>query len=112
MFRAKFYQGLIHIFGLFALILASPLALYAQTTQTEQTAPDLTRPTVLSRPAPASSTALPSVDDSAIPYVGMTGVLVETLEGKPVMEQLGNIAFNPASAVKLATALAALRTFG
>jgi D-alanyl-D-alanine carboxypeptidase/D-alanyl-D-alanine-endopeptidase (penicillin-binding protein 4) len=42
----------------------------------------------------------------------MTGILVETLEGQPVMEQLANIGFNPASAVKLATALAALRTFG
>ncbi|HKS30303.1 MAG TPA: D-alanyl-D-alanine carboxypeptidase [Pyrinomonadaceae bacterium] len=110
MFRPKFYPGLIHFFGLFALLIASPLALYAQTTETPQAPPDLTRPTVLSRPA--SGIAAPSLDESAIPSVGMTGILVETLEGQMVMEQLGNLAFNPASAVKLATALAALRTFG
>ncbi|HST51525.1 MAG TPA: D-alanyl-D-alanine carboxypeptidase [Pyrinomonadaceae bacterium] len=40
------------------------------------------------------------------------GVLVETLDGKPVREQYADQAFNPASAVKLATAFAALKTFG
>lgn len=113
MFRPEFYRKLISTLGLFALIIASPLALAAQTTQTGQTTPDLTRPTVLSRPvAPSADIASPSLEASAIPAAGMTGILVETLEGQTVMEQLGNIAFNPASAVKLATALAALRTFG
>jgi D-alanyl-D-alanine carboxypeptidase/D-alanyl-D-alanine-endopeptidase (penicillin-binding protein 4) len=42
----------------------------------------------------------------------MQGVLVETLDGKKVMEQSANVAFNPASAVKLATALNALRNWG
>ncbi len=40
------------------------------------------------------------------------GVLVETLDGQVVREQFADEAFNPASAVKLATAFAALRTFG
>jgi D-alanyl-D-alanine carboxypeptidase/D-alanyl-D-alanine-endopeptidase (penicillin-binding protein 4) len=106
MFRPKFYQRFIPAFGLILLFLASPLTLSAQTTPTEPTAPDLTKPTVLSRPV------TPSVDVSAIPSTGMTGILVETLDGQTVMEQLGNIGFNPASAVKLATALAAIRTFG
>jgi D-alanyl-D-alanine carboxypeptidase/D-alanyl-D-alanine-endopeptidase (penicillin-binding protein 4) len=39
-------------------------------------------------------------------------VLVETLSGKVVASQFADQQFNPASAVKLATALAALRTLG
>jgi D-alanyl-D-alanine carboxypeptidase/D-alanyl-D-alanine-endopeptidase (penicillin-binding protein 4) len=40
------------------------------------------------------------------------GVLVETLDGRVVMEQAANQQYNPASVVKLATALNALQTFG
>ena len=40
------------------------------------------------------------------------GVLVETLDGEVVTEQAGEQGFNPASAVKLATALVALRSLG
>jgi D-alanyl-D-alanine carboxypeptidase/D-alanyl-D-alanine-endopeptidase (penicillin-binding protein 4) len=43
---------------------------------------------------------------------GLQGVLVETLDGKTVATQSADEAFNPASAIKLATALVALRTFG
>jgi len=42
----------------------------------------------------------------------MRGVLVETLDGKVLMSESADQAFNPASAVKLATALTAIRTFG
>jgi D-alanyl-D-alanine carboxypeptidase/D-alanyl-D-alanine-endopeptidase (penicillin-binding protein 4) len=40
------------------------------------------------------------------------GVYVATLDGKVVMEQGADQTFNPASTVKLATALQALRTYG
>jgi D-alanyl-D-alanine carboxypeptidase/D-alanyl-D-alanine-endopeptidase (penicillin-binding protein 4) len=110
MFRPGFFQRFTFIFSFTAILLASPLTLFAQTTQTGPTTPDLTRPTVLSRPV--TPAAVPSTDVVSTPTSGMTGILVETLEGQPVMEQLTNIGFNPASAVKLATALAALRTFG
>jgi D-alanyl-D-alanine carboxypeptidase/D-alanyl-D-alanine-endopeptidase (penicillin-binding protein 4) len=40
------------------------------------------------------------------------GVLVETLDGRVVMEQAADQQYNPASVVKLATALDALQTFG
>ncbi|HLL75325.1 MAG TPA: D-alanyl-D-alanine carboxypeptidase [Pyrinomonadaceae bacterium] len=40
------------------------------------------------------------------------GVYVQTLDGKVVMEQAASESFNPASAIKLATALQALRTYG
>ena len=43
---------------------------------------------------------------------GMRGVLVETLSGQALMSESADQAFNPASGVKLATALAAIRTFG
>ena len=43
---------------------------------------------------------------------GFQGVLVETLDGKTVAMQAVDENFNPASAIKLATALVALRTFG
>lgn len=40
------------------------------------------------------------------------GVLIETLAGEAVMNENADQAFNPASAIKLATALSALRGFG
>jgi serine-type D-Ala-D-Ala carboxypeptidase/endopeptidase (penicillin-binding protein 4) len=53
---------------------------------------------------------LPQADEQ--PTFNHQGVLVETLEGGVVREQASDQPFNPASAVKLATALDALRTFG
>ena len=49
---------------------------------------------------------------SARPVTFRQGVVVERLDGETVVEQAAEQAFNPASAVKLMTALAALRTFG
>ncbi|HVG39242.1 MAG TPA: D-alanyl-D-alanine carboxypeptidase, partial [Pyrinomonadaceae bacterium] len=43
---------------------------------------------------------------------GLNGVLFETLDGQIVAQQNANQFFNPASATKIATALAALKTFG
>jgi D-alanyl-D-alanine carboxypeptidase/D-alanyl-D-alanine-endopeptidase (penicillin-binding protein 4) len=42
----------------------------------------------------------------------LQGVLIETLDGKVVASQAETEQFNPASNIKLATALVALRTFG
>lgn len=50
--------------------------------------------------------------DTVRPLYGVQGVLVETLDGKLVSSQAENEQFNPASTLKLATALVALRTFG
>ena len=49
--------------------------------------------------------------ESQIIY-GLQGVLVETLDGKTVAMQSADENFNPASAIKLATALVALKSFG
>ena len=46
------------------------------------------------------------------PIYGLQGVLIETLDGKTVSAQGADQAFNPASSVKLATALVAIQTFG
>jgi D-alanyl-D-alanine carboxypeptidase/D-alanyl-D-alanine-endopeptidase (penicillin-binding protein 4) len=46
------------------------------------------------------------------PLYGLQGVLVETLNGQQVSSQSIDQQFNPASNVKLATALVALQTFG
>lgn len=50
--------------------------------------------------------------ESVRPLYGVQGVLVETLDGKVVSSQAENEQFNPASTMKLATALMALKTLG
>lgn len=61
--------------------------------------------------APRSmNSAYPALADVAVP--GYTGILVETMDGKPVIESYSNMTFNPASNVKVATAFAVLKTFG
>lgn len=61
-------------------------------------------------PSPSPSPS-PSVEN-ARPLYGLQGVLIETLDGKVVSAQSENETFNPASTLKLATALIALRTLG
>lgn len=61
-------------------------------------------------PSPQGSPT-PADDGRPVLY-GTQGVLVQALDGKVVAAQSENQQFNPASAVKLATALIALRTFG
>src|SRR5678816_4449228 len=54
----------------------------------------------------------PSPTETARPLYGLQGVLIETLDGKIIASQSENEQFNPASTMKLATALVALRTLG
>lgn len=61
------------------------------------------------QPSPSPS---PSPTESARPLYGVQGVLVETLDGKIVSSQNETEQFNPASTMKLATALVALKTLG
>src|ERR1044071_6772724 len=62
-------------------------------------------------PAPSPSPQA-SPSETARPLYGLQGVLIETLDGKVVSAQNESEAFNPASTMKLATALVALRTLG
>ena len=59
------------------------------------------------QPSPQASPA-----ENGRPLYGVQGVLIETLNGTVVSSQAENDQFNPASNMKLATALVALRTLG
>ena len=63
---------------------------------------------------PASASASSAVAQPAYltPIGGFQGVLAETVEGSTIAAQAADEKFNPASAVKLATALTALQAFG
>src|SRR5687768_2132097 len=66
-------------------------------------------------PAETTPIVVPSdlaAQPSPTPSFFTQGVLVETLDGRVVMEQAANQLYNPASVVKLATGLAALQTLG
>ena len=56
-------------------------------------------------------TPSPTQNESA-PVYGLQGVLIETLDGRTVSSQSVDQPLNPASAIKLATALVALKNFG
>ena len=67
----------------------------------------------LFKPQPAASDLQQTqANNELAPIYGLQGVLIETLDGKTVSAQAVDQAFNPASSVKLATALVALQTLG
>lgn len=70
------------------------------TTQNAATVPTITK----------TASVNPVINEVAIP--GYSGILVETLDGKAVVDNYSNYAFNPASNVKIATTYAVLKTFG
>jgi serine-type D-Ala-D-Ala carboxypeptidase/endopeptidase (penicillin-binding protein 4) len=61
---------------------------------------------------PGASPEASPTPENGRPLYGLQGVLIESLDGKVVSAQSENEQFNPASNVKLATALVALRTLG
>ena len=63
-------------------------------------------------PSPSPSASPAEASETTRPLYGYQGVLVETLDGKIISNQAENDQFNPASTLKLATALIALQTFG
>jgi serine-type D-Ala-D-Ala carboxypeptidase/endopeptidase (penicillin-binding protein 4) len=69
-------------------------------------------PTPLSSPQPTQSPTDQQTGSDVRPLFGYQGVLVQTLDGKVVSSQSPDDQFNPASTIKLATALVALQTFG
>ena len=67
--------------------------------------------------APSNSSVAPNATaialaESLTPIHGYQGVLAETLDGTTIAAQSVEEKFNPASAIKLGTALAALKNFG
>lgn len=76
-----------------------------------QVQPTNTNPTPSSTPLITKTASVnPVINDITIP--GYSGILVETLDGKSVVDNYSNYAFNPASNVKIATSYAVLKTFG
>ncbi len=78
----------------------------------QQAPTSVVRPT-LNLPEPTVSDAKTTIRPAYLTQLhGVQGVLAETLDGATVAEQSVSEKFNPASSIKLATALAALKTFG
>lgn len=106
-------RRMIGISAFVVLALANPSA-FGQVPQSTATPPiqSVTAPQQQQQPQPSpESSPSPSPDGRPVLY-GTQGVLVETPDGNVVSAQSEYQGFNPASAVKLATALIALRTFG
>jgi len=90
------------------LLTVSPLIALAASFAVAQSAPQQTTA------VPVTNGIAPAVTQPAYltPIAGYQGVLVETVDGQKIAEQVPENRFNPASAVKLATALVALQSFG
>src|SRR5436853_1454578 len=124
MSRKEWVELKTHRFILALVILLAPFApAGAQTGQQQQFPPTASTPPGAAQTQTPSTVApgnlgaaagedlLPKAQELA-ELLSHQGVLVETLDGRVVRAQGADRAFNPASAVKLVTALAALRTFG
>jgi serine-type D-Ala-D-Ala carboxypeptidase/endopeptidase (penicillin-binding protein 4) len=100
----------IKIFLVALLFLAVPGILPAQEPVKQQSTPPAGNPAAQqsATPQPTQTTT----DEGLMPVYGLQGVLIETLDGKTVSAQSADQAFNPASSIKLATALVALHNFG
>jgi D-alanyl-D-alanine carboxypeptidase/D-alanyl-D-alanine-endopeptidase (penicillin-binding protein 4) len=90
------------------LLLLSLLTLVLCTNGAAQIPVESPSPQATPQASPEASPA----PENARPLYGLQGVLIETLDGKVVSAQNENEQFNPASTLKLATALVALRTLG
>lgn len=102
---------------IYQAMLAAALCLAFAAGATAQETPPVS-PMPVGTPSLPATAELPIIADDVLPFASAVptfqrqGVLVETFDGEVVMEQAADQSFNPASAVKLATALVALRTFG
>lgn len=91
-------------FFLFVLTLSS--LVFGQEPQATPPPPGQSQ--ILTPPATAQEQSTPAER----PLYGLQGVLVETLDARQVASQSADEQFNPASTIKLATALVALQTLG
>jgi len=105
--------------NIFAAPLLSLLAAGILTAQTPTPTPQPTKEQSTQstgdnsfRPAVAPPQQTQTTNEEFNTLYGLQGVLIETLDGKIVSAQAADQPFNPASSIKLATALVALQTFG
>jgi D-alanyl-D-alanine carboxypeptidase/D-alanyl-D-alanine-endopeptidase (penicillin-binding protein 4) len=92
------------------LLLLAPGVFVAQTPSKDQSSQTTASDVAVPQQTPTATAS--ASDQGSPPVYGVQGVLIETLDGKTVSAQGVDQLFNPASSVKLATALVALRTFG
>ena len=90
----------------------APGVIVGQTTAVSPTPTPVNKVGAPATADPLSQQSVSTANDQTNPVYGLQGVLIETLDGKIVSSQSENVPLNPASAVKLATALAALKSFG
>ena len=119
---AKLHAGFRIAVGLWIAVacISAAMPVCGQTPSPDQNPhPPVFQKTPTPTPSPSSGVSSnPLIEQSqagtadAGTVYGLQGVLVETLDGKPIAMQSADEPFNPASAIKLATALVALRTFG
>jgi D-alanyl-D-alanine carboxypeptidase len=95
-----------NIFFATLMLFVAPGLVPAQTSAKEQSTPF---PVVAPQQVPTNEGG---TDQELAPVYGLQGALIETLDGKVVSEQATDQGLNPASSIKLATALVALHTFG
>jgi D-alanyl-D-alanine carboxypeptidase/D-alanyl-D-alanine-endopeptidase (penicillin-binding protein 4) len=94
--------------GAIASILLATVLAFGQ-----QAAPEPAVRPGLNLPEPGVAETRTSAQPAYLTQIrGLQGVLAETLDGSTVAAQAVDGKFNPASSIKLATALAALKTFG
>ena len=103
--NSSFSSPVCRIFAAAIFLLLASMSLSAQVPAKEQS----TAPSVTTQPQTQVQT---TSEETLAPVYGLQGVLIETLDGKVVSAQAVDQAFNPASSIKLATALVALRNFG
>lgn len=109
----KSNSRLLNIFAA-ALVVLVVADLFSAQTPAPTPTPTLTLGSTFN-PSPATPTLQTQQSSTTVelaPLYGLQGVLIETLDGKTVSSQAVDQGFNPASAIKLATALVALQTFG
>ena len=95
------------------LIVLGPAAgARAQTPMSASSQQPVVQPTPVPPLPPAEPDQLAGLAEEAPPAFIHQGVLVEKLSGEVVRAEAADQQYNPASAVKLVTALAALKTFG
>jgi len=107
------FFGLLMLFAVTGAAQSStPPLLQDIQVQTSSDSTDLVKKTSSVAPssAPHAFSSIPALADVDVP--GYTGILVQKLDGTNVVEMGSNLAFNPASNVKIATAFAVLKTFG
>lgn len=112
----------VSIFGISGVAAAQGPKPFLQDIQVRTESPDATSSPLVKKtssvdivqPAAISNspivTNIPTLENVPIP--GYSGVLVETVDGQPVIESGSTLTYNPASNVKIATTYAVLKTFG